>query len=316
MNRPELENCCPLILFNRSLFAKYRGPIICIFDLEFLYMQLEDWIRLSLEEDLGEGDHTSRACIGSDADGEAKLLVKEAGILAGCAIAERILRALQPDCTVIFDKIDGQQVLPGDIAFAAEGNIRHLMAAERLVLNVMQRMSGIATTTKKMTEAVQGTGTQIMDTRKTTPLMRSLEKEAVKLGGGENHRMGLYDMILVKDNHIDFSGGITMAITRVRDYLKSHNLNLKLEIEARSLKDVEEIMTCAPVDRILLDNFSPDQISKALAIIDGKVETEASGGITLENVLEYAETGVQFISSGALTHSVKSLDLSFKAVLK
>jgi nicotinate-nucleotide pyrophosphorylase (carboxylating) len=275
---------------------------------------LDVFIENALCEDIGDGDHTSIACIPDNAIGKAQLLVKDTGILAGVGVAERIF--FLTDKEIKFNKIreDGDKVAPPDIAFVVEGSIRSLLKAERLVLNVMQRMSGIATTTNCYVERLEGLKTKILDTRKTTPGMRMLEKLAVKIGGGENHRFGLYDMILIKDNHIDFAGSIPNAINRTREYLKKTGRNLQIEIEARNLKDVETILEIGGINRIMLDNFSIADTREAVEIIADKYETESSGGITLDNLREYAACGVDFISVGALTHHIKSLDLSLKAL--
>jgi nicotinate-nucleotide pyrophosphorylase (carboxylating) len=275
---------------------------------------LEEFIENALCEDIGDGDHTSRACIPSDAIGKAQLIVKEEGILAGVDVAFTIFRKVDKDVYLQKFKNDGDHVLPQDIAFIVEGKIRGLLKAERLVLNIMQRMSGIATTTKKYTDRLTGLKTRILDTRKTTPGMRILEKMAVKTGGGYNHRFGLFDMILIKDNHIDFAGGIPAAIKRTREYLVKNNKDLKIEIEARSLDDVKLIIETGGINRIMLDNFNVADTIEAVKLIGGKYETESSGGITYESIRDYAECGVDYISVGALTHHIKSLDLSLKAL--
>ena len=268
----------------------------------------------ALREDIGDGDHTSAACIPRDAHGKARLLVKEEGVLAGTSVAPLVFHALDPDASVSMVLPDGTWIRPGDVAFFVEGQILALLQAERTVLNIMQRMSGIATATRRYTDKLKGLQTRILDTRKTTPGMRMLEKEAVRIGGGVNHRMGLYDMILIKDNHIDFAGGIREAIERSHRYLKDTGRNLKIEVEARSLEDVRMILATGGVDRIMLDNFSPADTRKAVEIIGHTIETESSGGITLETIREYAECGVDFISVGALTHHIQSLDLSLDAI--
>jgi nicotinate-nucleotide pyrophosphorylase (carboxylating) len=274
----------------------------------------DEFIDNALKEDIGDGDHTSRACIPHNAKGKAQLLVKEEGILAGVHVALRILHKLDPTVQIEVFKNDGDWVTPPDIAFVVEGRILALLKAERLVLNIMQRMSGIATTTHRYVGQLQGLKTRILDTRKTTPGMRLLEKAAVKTGGGENHRFGLFDMILIKDNHIDFSGGISQAIGRVKEYMRRTGKNLKIEIEARSLEDVQTILAIGGIQRIMLDNFNIPDTRKAVEMINGQYETESSGGITFENIRSYAECGVDFISVGALTHQIKSLDLSLKAL--
>jgi nicotinate-nucleotide pyrophosphorylase (carboxylating) len=274
----------------------------------------DEFIDNALKEDLGDGDHTSLACIPVNATGKAQLIVKESGIIAGVIVATRIFRKLDPDSKLETFIADGSEVKPYDIAFVVEGRVRALLAAERIVLNIMQRMSGIATATHKYVKALEGMKTKVLDTRKTTPGMRLLEKAAVKAGGGENHRFGLYDMILIKDNHIDFAGGINEAAERTKKYLKEHNKQLKIEIEARNLDDVRKILLIEGIDRIMLDNFSIGDTLAAVRLINGRVETESSGNITLENIRQYAQCGVDFISVGALTHQLKSLDLSLKAL--
>jgi nicotinate-nucleotide pyrophosphorylase (carboxylating) len=275
---------------------------------------LKEFILRAIEEDLGDGDHSSIACIPEIAAGRAKLLIKEKGILAGVAIAREVLRLTDDKIKVDIFLTDGAGVVPGDIAFIASGNQQSLLRAERLVLNIMQRMSGIATRTREYVDKIEGFHAHILDTRKTTPGMRFAEKEAVRIGGGENHRMGLYDMIMLKDNHIDYAGGIKPAIDRTRKYLIKTGKKLKIEIEARNIEDVRTIMECGGVDRIMLDNFSPDETKTAIRLINGRFETESSGGITLETVRLYAESGVDYISVGALTHHIKSLDMSLKAI--
>ncbi len=270
-------------------------------------------IEQSIKEDIGDGDHSSLSCIPASAKGRMKLLVKQDGIIAGVEIAERILRRLDPE--VRFEKLidDGTSVKVGDIVFYVEGRTITLLQAERILLNVMQRMSGVATQTALYVKALEGTGTRVLDTRKTTPGMRVLDKMAVKLGGGENHRMGLFDMIILKDNHIDFAGGITKALAKTRAYLASKGKDIKIEVEVRSLDDIREVFAAGGADRIMLDNFTPELTREAVALIDHRCEVESSGGITMANMREYAEAGVDFISVGALTHQIKSLDLSLKA---
>lgn len=275
---------------------------------------IEEFIDLAFREDIGDGDHTSLSIIPDTAKGKAQLLVKQEGIIAGNSIAERIFKKLDPDIAIKYFIADGSHVTPGDIVFIAEGKVLALLQAERLVLNIMQRMSGIATQTSRYVAELTGLKTKILDTRKTTPGMRLLDKMAVKIGGGENHRIGLFDMILIKDNHIDFAGGIENAIINVKRYLKEKNKTLKIEVEARSIDDIETIMKIGGINRIMLDNFSIELTRKAVDFINGKYETESSGGITLENLREYAECGVDYISVGALTHQIKSLDLSLKAI--
>ncbi|MFN8240358.1 MAG: carboxylating nicotinate-nucleotide diphosphorylase [Bacteroidales bacterium] len=276
--------------------------------------KLRDLIKIWLEEDLGDGDHTSLATIPADSRGKAKLLVKEEGVLAGVSVAREVFHIVDSEIEFILLLGDGTKVKPGDIAFTVSGRSRSILSAERLVLNIMQRMSGIATSANTYSRELDGLKTKILDTRKTGPGMRLLEKEAVRIGGGENHRMGLYDMIMIKDNHIDFAGGIANAIRRTVEYLDRSGKKLRIEIEARNLQDVIEIMKIGGVDRIMLDNFSPADTREAVEIIGGKYETESSGGITLANIREYAGCGVDYISVGALTHHVKSLDLSLKAI--
>ena len=275
--------------------------------------QTEQWIELAIAEDLGDGDHTSMACIPEDAQGRARLLVKEDGVLSGMEYAKTIFSRVDPSLSVTAILSDGDIIKKGDIAFTVEGSSRSILAAERLVLNVMQRMSGIATVTHRIAESICHTRARILDTRKTTPVLRKLEKEAVLRGGGTNHRIGLYDMILIKDNHIDYAGGIAQAIERTKEYLNNLGKDLRIEVEARDMEEVRQILGVGGVDRIMLDNFAPSQIVEAVSLINGQAETEASGGIHEGNIVPYAEAGVDFISMGALTHSVKSLDLSLKA---
>lgn len=276
--------------------------------------ELEDRLfDLAFAEDIGDGDHTTLCCIPETAVGKSKLLVKEAGILAGVDIARKVFHKFDPELKMEVFIEDGSVVKPGDVAFIVSGKIRSLLQTERLMLNIMQRMSGIATTTHRYMEQLKGTKTRVLDTRKTTPGMRILEKEAVKIGGGTNHRIGLFDMILLKDNHVDFAGGISQAIERCHQYLEKRNLNLKIEIEVRSIDELQQVLNKGGVDRIMLDNFTPELTRKAVEMIGGRYETESSGGITLETIRNYAECGVDFVSVGALTHSVKGLDLSFKA---
>jgi nicotinate-nucleotide pyrophosphorylase (carboxylating) len=275
---------------------------------------LDTFLKYAIAEDVGDGDHTSLSTIPADVNGRAKLLVKDNGIIAGIEIAKRVFELI--DEQLKFEQIlnDGDQVKHGDIAFYVEGSSRSIVTAERLALNIMQRMSGIATQTQKITQMMEGTSCKLLDTRKTTPGFRYFEKLAVKLGGGVNHRIGLYDMILVKDNHIDYAGGVHQALHKIKDYLQQTGKDLKIEVEARSIDDVKLILEEGIAFRILLDNFKPEDLKTAVALINGRVQTEASGGITEANVREYAETGVDYISMGALTHQIKSLDLSLKAV--
>ena len=275
---------------------------------------LREFILKSLDEDLGNGDHTSLACIPAETNGKAKLLIKEKGILAGIRVAEVVFSTIDKDLKLDVILEDGTNIVPGDIAFYLSGHQQSILKSERLVLNIMQRMSGIATSTNEYAAKLKGLKTMILDTRKTTPGLRFLEKEAVRIGGGMNHRMGLFDMIMLKDNHIDYAGGIEKAIRKTREYLKKNNINLKVEIEARSLADVRTILSVGQVDRIMLDNFSIEETLMAVKEISGRYETESSGGITLSTVRAYAECGVDFISVGALTHHIKSLDMSLKAI--
>jgi nicotinate-nucleotide pyrophosphorylase (carboxylating) len=275
---------------------------------------LREFILRSLAEDLGDGDHSSLACIPSETKGKAKLLIKEKGILAGIRVAVDLFSIIDNELKPEIILEDGTNVVPGDIAFYISGRQQSILKSERLVLNIMQRMSGIATNTHEYATRLKGLKTKILDTRKTTPGFRFLEKEAVRIGGGLNHRMGLYDMILLKDNHIDYAGGISNAIHKTTAYLKRNNLNLKVEIEARSLEEVRTILAVGGVDRIMLDNFSVEDTIIAVKEISGRFETESSGGIDLSTIRNYAECGVDFISVGALTHHIKSLDMSLKAV--
>ncbi len=276
--------------------------------------ELEDrLIDLAFAEDIGDGDHTTLCCIPEDAMGKSHLLIKEDGILAGVEVAKRVFAKFDSTMQVEVLINDGTPVKKGDIAMVVTAKVRSLLQTERLMLNIMQRMSGIATMTNKYVERLKGTKTHVLDTRKTTPGLRMLEKQAVKIGGGMNHRIGLFDMILLKDNHVDFCGGITNAITRCHEYLKEKGLNLKIEIEVRNFDELAEAMNCGGINRIMLDNFSVADTKKAVDIVGGKFETESSGGITFDTIRDYAECGVDFISVGALTHSVKGLDMSFKA---
>lgn len=271
-------------------------------------------IELAVSEDIGEEDHTSRACIPVNATGRAKLLVKEKGILSGINVAIEVFRKIDPEIKTNIYMQDGCEILPGDVAFEVMGRVVSILKSERLVLNFLQRMSGIATRTNLYVSKLEGLKTILLDTRKTTPGFRVFEKMAVETGGGRNHRRGLYDMILIKDNHIDFAGGIKNAIENVNHYLRRISKNLKVEIEARSLDDIREILQTGHVDRIMLDNFTPGKTLEAVRLIDGKYETESSGNITLRNIRKYAECGVDYISVGALTHQIDSLDMSLKAV--
>ena len=276
--------------------------------------ELEDrLIDLAFAEDIGDGDHTTLCCIPEDAMGKSHLLIKEDGILAGIEVAKRVFARFDPSLKVEVFMNDGSEVKRGDIAMIVSGKTRSLLQTERLMLNILQRMSGIATTTNKYVKLLEGTHTHVLDTRKTTPGMRMLEKQAVKIGGGVNHRIGLFDMILLKDNHVDFAGGITNAIDRCHKYLEEKSLNLKIEIEVRNFDELSQVLAHGGVDRIMLDNFTVEDTKKAVEMIAGRYETESSGGITFETIRKYAECGVDFVSVGALTHSVKCLDMSFKA---
>lgn len=282
---------------------------------------IEELIKLSFAEDIGDGDHTTLCCIPAEAIGEQRLIVKEEGILAGVEIAKKVFAAFDPDLQMEVFIEDGAHVKPGDIAFVVTGKEQSLLQTERLMLNIMQRMSGIATMTARYVKALEGTGTRVLDTRKTTPGMRILEKQAVKIGGGCNHRIGLFDMILLKDNHVDFAGGIHNAVTRAKEYCKAKGKNLKIEVEVRNFEELDQALA-EGVDRIMFDNFTPANTALAVKRVADyakeqgitRPETESSGGITYDTMLPYAQAGVDFISFGALTHSVKGLDMSFKAV--
>ena len=276
--------------------------------------EIELIIENAIREDVGPGDHSSLACIPKSATGRAKLLVKDEGILAGVEFAKQVFERVDPSLQMEILINDGEKIKPKDIAFYIEGSSQSILKAERLVLNAMQRMSAIATKTKTFVDKLEGTKAKILDTRKTTPGIRALEKWAVKIGGGENHRFALYDMIMLKDNHIDFAGGVKTAIKKTRDYLKENDLDLKIIVEARNMSEIRNILEMEGVHRILIDNFNYDDTKKAVQLIDGKCQTESSGGITLESARKYAECGVDYISSGALTHSVYNLDLSLKAM--
>ena len=276
--------------------------------------ELEDkLIDLAFAEDIGDGDHTTLCCIPEDAIGSSQLLIQEVGVLAGVEVAKRVFARFDPTLKVDVLINDGTEVKKGDIAMIVSGKIRSLLQTERLMLNIMQRMSGIATMTHKYVKLLEGTRTHVLDTRKTTPGMRMLEKQAVKIGGGVNHRIGLFDMILLKDNHIDFAGGIKNAIDRCHEYLKAKSLDLKIEIEVRNMEELQQVLNCGGIDRIMLDNFSVEDTRAAVCLIAGRYETESSGGITFDTIRNYADCGVDFVSVGALTHSVKCLDMSFKA---
>lgn len=274
---------------------------------------IDELLDLAFAEDIGDGDHTTLCCIPADEMGKQHLLVKEEGILAGVEIAKKVFHKFDPELKMTVFINDGAHVKPGDVAFVVEGRVRSLLQTERLMLNIMQRMSGIATMTNRYVKRLEGTKTHVLDTRKTTPGMRMLEKQAVKIGGGMNHRIGLFDMILLKDNHVDFAGGIKNAITRCHEYLKEKNLDLKIELEVRNFDELNQALEQGGINRVMLDNFSVEDTAKAVKIVNGKYEVESSGGITFDTIRDYAECGVDFISVGALTHSVKGLDMSFKA---
>ncbi|HHX31111.1 MAG TPA: carboxylating nicotinate-nucleotide diphosphorylase [Bacteroidales bacterium] len=275
---------------------------------------ISNLVELAFAEDIGDGDHTTLCCIPKTEIGSSELIIKEDGILAGVEVAIGVFKKLDSDLKVEVFLNDGAHVKKGDVAFIVEGKVQSILQAERLVLNIMQRMSGIATITNKYVKELEGTSAKVLDTRKTTPGMRILEKQAVKIGGGVNHRIGLFDMILLKDNHVDFAGGIEKAIHRAKQYLKDNNLDLKIEIEVRSLNELEEALRVGGIDRIMLDNFSTEKTKEAVQIVNGRVELESSGGINFNTIRDYALTGVDFISVGALTHSVMSLDMSLKAI--
>lgn len=275
---------------------------------------IDELLDLAFAEDIGDGDHTTLCCIPADEMGKQHLLVKEEGILAGVEIAKKVFHKFDPELKMTVFINDGAHVKPGDVAFVVEGRVRSLLQTERLMLNIMQRMSGIATMTAKYMDRLKGLKTKVLDTRKTTPGMRMLEKEAVKIGGGKNHRIGLFDMILLKDNHVDFAGGIANAINKANEYIKAnHKDGMKIEIEVRNFDELDEALATGHVDRIMLDNFTPENTKKAVDIVAGRCELESSGGITFDTLRDYGECGVDYISVGALTHSVKGLDMSFKA---
>jgi len=274
---------------------------------------IDELIKLAFAEDIGDGDHTTLCSIPATAQGKSRLIIKEDGVLAGVEMAKRIFNHFDPELKVTVFINDGAEVKKGDVALTVEGKVQSLLQTERLMLNVMQRMSGIATTTRKYVKALEGTNTRVLDTRKTTPGMRMIEKAAVKIGGGVNHRIGLFDMILLKDNHVDFAGGIANAINGAKSYLKEKGKDLKIEIEVRNFDELEQAMAVGGIDRIMLDNFNIEDTKEAVRRIAGKYETESSGGITFDTLRNYAECGVDYISVGALTHSVKSLDMSLKA---
>lgn len=275
---------------------------------------IESLLNLAFAEDIGDGDHTTLCCIPATQKGKVQLIIKEEGVLAGVEVAKKIFHKFDSDLKIETFISDGAKVKPGDIAFTVEGKEQSLLQTERIVLNVMQRMSGIATQTAKYAEALKGYKTKVLDTRKTTPGLRMLEKQAVKIGGGVNHRIGLFDMILLKDNHVDFAGGIENAIRNAQNYIQEKGKNLKIEIEVRNFDELNEVLHIGGVDRIMLDNFTPEKTKEAVELINGRFETESSGGITFDTLRDYAECGVDYISVGALTHSVKSLDMSLKAI--
>ena len=275
---------------------------------------IDQLIALSFAEDIGDGDHTTLSCIPDTAMGKSRLIIKEEGIIAGVEMAREIFHRFDPEMKMEVYINDGAHVKPGDVAFVVEGRVQSLLQTERLMLNVMQRMSGIATITNEYVKLLEGTKCRVLDTRKTTPGMRLMEKDAVRIGGGCNHRIGLFDMILLKDNHIDFAGGIPQAVSRAQEYCKAKGKNLKIEVEVRNFDELGQVLALQGVDRVMLDNFSVENTRKAVEIVDGRLEVESSGGITFDTIRSYAECGVDYVSVGALTHSVKSLDMSFKAV--
>lgn len=275
---------------------------------------IESLLNLAFAEDIGDGDHSTLSCIPTDKKGKAKLLIKEPGVLAGVEVAKMVFHKFDPELKMEVFINDGQEVKPGDIAFIVEGKDQSLLQTERTVLNIMQRMSGIATTTRKYVKLLDGLHTHVLDTRKTTPGLRVLEKMAVKIGGGVNHRMGLFDMVMLKDNHVDFAGGIEKAVNKTKAYLKEKGKNLKIEVEVRNLDELRQALAVGGVDRVMFDNFDIPTTKEAVKIVNGQVETESSGGITIDTLRSYAECGVDFISVGALTHSVKGLDMSLKAM--
>lgn len=300
--------------YQAFLFTKFSLGLEPIYDMSTINKkQLNSFIQQALQEDVGDGDHTSLSTIPSEKRGVARLIIKEDGILAGVEIAVDIFEAVDSSLEVTVQRTDGEEVVIGDVVLLVEGSIHSILVAERLVLNIMQRMSGIATTTRKVVKLLEGTQTKVLDTRKTTPGLRFLEKEAVRIGGGVNHRFGLYDMILIKDNHVDYAGGITAALLAANTYRESLKKAIQIEIEVRNLAELQSVLDFGHVDRILLDNFDFETLKLAVQLVNGKFITEASGGITLENAKQFADCGVNYISMGALTHSVKSLDMSLKA---
>jgi nicotinate-nucleotide pyrophosphorylase (carboxylating) len=300
-------------LFKKKFYIRFITIFAAINNDVIMNELVDRLIDLAFAEDIGDGDHTTLSCIPADAVGKSKLLIKEVGILAGLEVAKEIFNRFDPTLKVEFFMKDGDAVKPGDIPMVVEGKVQSLLQTERLMLNVMQRMSGIATTTHKYVMQLEGTNTRVLDTRKTTPGLRMIEKEAVRIGGGVNHRIGLFDMILLKDNHVDFAGGLSQAINRAKAYCKEKGKNLKIEIEVRNFKELEEVLEIGGVDRIMLDNFSINETQRAVDLIGKRFEIESSGGITFETLRDYALCGVDYISVGALTHSVKGLDMSFKA---
>jgi nicotinate-nucleotide pyrophosphorylase (carboxylating) len=302
------------LLINHYHYPVYRR-FLSFAPQNYIGLNTQEFIAAALKEDIGSGDHSTLASISPDAMGKAVLKVKEAGILAGVQLAQDIFHYLEPQAAFTIYKNDGDKVAVGDIAFEVSAKVHTILQAERLSLNCMQRMSGIATLTNEYVTKLKPYKTKILDTRKTTPLFREYEKWAVKIGGGENHRMGLYDMVMLKDNHIDFCGGIEKAIEKTNQYLKTKNLDLKIEVETRSIDDVKRVLAVGGVHRIMLDNYTPEQLAEAVTLINGKYETEASGGITIENIEAYAKTGVDYISVGAIIHHAVSMDLSLKAQL-
>lgn len=272
------------------------------------------FIQAAIREDIGDGDHSSNSAIPASEQGKMQLIVKETGVLAGLRWAQMVFEEVDPKLKAVYLLSDGAPVNPGEIAFTVEGPVRGLLRAERLALNIMQRMSGIATYTHRLAKMIAHTNCKLLDTRKTTPNLRALEKEAVRIGGGHNHRFGLYDMIMLKDNHVDFAGGVKPAIEKAQQYLKQHGLNIPIEVETRNLDEIEAVLSCEGVLRVMFDNFTPAQTKEAVALVNGRLETESSGGINESTLVEYAETGVDFVSIGALTHSVSGLDMSLKAI--
>jgi nicotinate-nucleotide pyrophosphorylase (carboxylating) len=277
-------------------------------------LNIKDFIKQALEEDVKGGDHSTLSCIPNNAMGKAQLKVKENGVIAGLDVAKAIFEYLNPKSNIKFHLNDGDQIKYGDIAFELETDVHSILKGERLALNIMQRMSGIATLTNQYVEKIKNYNCTVLDTRKTTPLFRYFEKAAVKIGGGNNHRFGLYDMIMLKDNHIDYAGSISNAVNQAKTYIQNHNLNIGIEVETRNIEEVKEVLNIGGVQRIMFDNFQPEQMSEAVTLVANQFETEASGGITLDNIELYAATGVQYISVGALTHHYVSLDLSLKAM--